>query len=273
MSRHIDLTGKEFGTLTVIKRVRIQRGYATWLCRCTCGAEIEVRGDKLRRGEKKDCNYWKHRSEYFTDPKDITYTSWRRMGDRCAATSGPHYLKYGARGIRVCERWKDFWNFVKDMGLRPSKKHSLDRIDNDKGYEPGNCRWATAGEQMRNTRRTIWLDWDGGRVHILDFCEETGINYKWAYYLAKRGLTAGQILNGERPDKTPRPPRPLSEEERALVDLLVAMRRSGASYNEIARATGLHQKQVLRRCEKYGGCEPGEHFRNGKFIKVKGEPT
>jgi len=80
-----------------------------------------------------------------------TYRSWYHMKDRCQNSSHPHYKDYGARGIRVCERWQDFANFLADMGERPEDK-TLDRIDNNKGYEPGNCRWATKKQQTQNRR-------------------------------------------------------------------------------------------------------------------------
>lgn len=80
------------------------------------------------------------------------YRAWASMWSRVSTTEPTKYAIYGGRGIRVCERWRDFLNFVADMGMRPSPTHSLDRIDNDRGYEPGNCRWATRSEQNLNRR-------------------------------------------------------------------------------------------------------------------------
>lgn len=79
--------------------------------------------------------------------------AWQSMFDRCRSVHDSNYRLYGARGITVCERWEALENFIQDMGLRPSDGHSLDRIDNDRGYEPGNCRWATAAQQARNQQR------------------------------------------------------------------------------------------------------------------------
>ncbi len=80
------------------------------------------------------------------------YQSWRNMIQRCTNPNNARFSQYGGRGILVCEPWKDFLTFLADMGPRPSDTHSLDRIDNDKGYEPSNCRWATMIEQQHNRR-------------------------------------------------------------------------------------------------------------------------
>lgn len=85
--------------------------------------------------------------------KSPEYRAWHAMRQRCYHPSQPHYSRYGGRGIVVCERWQVFANFLADMGLRPSPRHSLDRINNSGNYEPGNCRWATLVEQCRNRRR------------------------------------------------------------------------------------------------------------------------
>jgi hypothetical protein len=102
-----------------------------------------------------------------------TYISWVGMIQRCFYAKHRHFSRYGGRGITVCERWRQFENFLADMGERPTGK-SLDRIDTDRGYEPGNCRWATKNEQMRNTRRALMFD---GKP-LAQWAEESGVPYQ-----------------------------------------------------------------------------------------------
>lgn len=106
------------------------------------------------------------------------YKAWQAMIDRCDNKNNQRYERYGGRGIRVCDRWSSsFAAFFEDLGPRPSKDHSLDRIDNDGDYEPGNCRWATRETQIRNTSRNIYVDHDGKRMTLADWSRETGINF------------------------------------------------------------------------------------------------
>ena len=108
--------------------------------------------------------------------KTPTYESWARMLSRCNAQPGDRrWPFYGARGITVCERWKLFENFLADMGIRPSGL-TLDRRENDKGYEPGNCKWATRREQAENTRSTRWIVHDGQRRTLTGWARHLGVS-------------------------------------------------------------------------------------------------
>ncbi len=149
---HIDLVGMRFGRLLVESRV--SGGRARWTCRCDCGAVTIVRGDSLRRGVTKSCGCYQRdrllrHGECTGSLRSAEHRIWTGMLSRCKRDP-----RYAGRGITVCERWIVFENFLADMGRRPTPTHSLDRIDNDRGYEPDNCRWATPTEQARNTRRT-----------------------------------------------------------------------------------------------------------------------
>lgn len=112
-------------------------------------------------------------------PTRHTYMSWVMMQHRCNNPKRYEYKYYGARGIRVCERWlESFQNFLDDMGLSPTNKHSIDRINVNGNYEPSNCRWATMKEQAHNTRRNHFLTWKGQTKTIGDWGVELGLNEK-----------------------------------------------------------------------------------------------
>lgn len=106
-----------------------------------------------------------------------TYKSWAMMKDRCFNQTNPSYKNYGGRGITVCERWMEFGNFCEDMGERPQDM-TLGRIDNNGGYEPGNCRWETKKQQERNSRNNRLVNFNGKMVPIIVVSEQTGVPYR-----------------------------------------------------------------------------------------------
>lgn len=104
------------------------------------------------------------------------YRAWQTMRLRCLEPNNPAYASYGGRGITVCDRWKDSpAAFIEDMGLKPSPKHELDRIDNDRGYEPGNCRWVTRAANDRNRRSNRYLTFRGQRLALAEWCERLNL--------------------------------------------------------------------------------------------------
>ena len=147
----IDLGGKRFGRL-VAQRREYGTKRVSWRCLCDCGRECVVNGDVLRASRQISCGCWRieqrfrHGGSYTAE-----YRVWWAMKQRCENPRGQRYPDWGGRGISVCKRWQDFANFFADMGKRPGGL-TLDRIDNDGNYEPGNCRWTTPAEQMRNRR-------------------------------------------------------------------------------------------------------------------------
>ena len=124
------------------------------------------------------------------------FTAWSNMLDRCYNANKPGYKDYGGRGISVCDRWKHSFNdFLSDMGLRPSSKHSLDRFPNNDGnYEPSNCRWATKPEQQANTTRNVIISYNGKSMNIKEWSNETGIAPSVIAYRSRVGLSPDKIL-------------------------------------------------------------------------------
>lgn len=116
------------------------------------------------------------------------------MKRRCEDESKKCYKNYGGRGVRVCDRWQSFTNFYEDMGPRPSPKHTIEREDNDKGYEPDNCVWATMKTQARNTRRTIFVTMNGIPVPLVEAVEGSGVRYATALYRFHRDYSLDRIL-------------------------------------------------------------------------------
>ncbi len=155
----IDMRGRLYGDLFVVGRQGSSKGKsgaATWQCACLCcGEKRVVLGSNLSRGKATGCD-WKRREANVTHGhsrprRTPTYGTWTAMRKRCMNPKDKYYADYGGRGITVCARWLSFENFLADMGERPAGR-SIDRIDNARGYEPGNCRWATAREQRANQR-------------------------------------------------------------------------------------------------------------------------
>lgn len=163
--KRIDLAGQVFGKLTVLGYASTSaRGRARWRCRCECGQETEAEGANLRNGNTRSCGCsWRRRglehpnsthaeAGKFTTPE---YRAWVNMMTRCYNVKNKSYSDYGGRGVVVCDRWRDSYEaFLSDVGRRPGPRSTLDRIDNEGNYEPGNVRWASYFTQARNRRST-----------------------------------------------------------------------------------------------------------------------
>lgn len=186
--RFQNLTGQKFARLTVQslagKRSNHTGGnYYFWNCHCDCGEVSIVPIAKLKNGHTKSCGCLQseaasksNRTHGMTETSE--YSIWCAMMKRCSNSKIAQWKHYGGRGIKVCERWKKFENFISDMGLKPTPKHSIDRKDNNGNYEPGNCRWATSGEQRRNSRLVRLLTFHGETMCVTDWAIKTGINMR-----------------------------------------------------------------------------------------------
>lgn len=181
-------TGSRYGRLLVTERVGTSRnGRALWLARCDCGATVTVKGQHLRDGSTTSCGCSNPqmvrvragiRDEGARTPRNPTWRCWISMIQRCHNPKHLAFSAYGAKGITVCERWRDYKNFLEDLGERPSTLHSIDRINNSLGYVPGNCRWATQVEQNRNRTNNRRLTFGGETLTVAEWGERTGITSK-----------------------------------------------------------------------------------------------
>lgn len=180
--REVPMIGAIFGRLTVVADAGIVSSRKrAWRCRCSCGRERIVRANNLRSGGSKSCGSCEksdhpRRKRPRWHSARPEYRAWRSMINRCTRTSQKDYPAYGGRGIRVCDRWMhSFAAFMEDMGERPDGM-SLDRIDNDGNYEPHNCRWATAEQQMNNRRANHVLTLDGDTMTMAQWARRIGIS-------------------------------------------------------------------------------------------------
>ncbi len=122
------------------------------------------------------------------------YTVWERMRDRCNNPNHKHYMQYGGRGIAVCSRWDDFAAFMEDMGPRPANM-SLDRIDNDHGYSPDNCQWATKAQQVNNTQRSIHIEYLGRTQTLKQWSDELGLRYRTIWFRYSEGVRVPALFS------------------------------------------------------------------------------
>lgn len=187
MSVLINRIGDRFGRLTVLSRSENRNGRVYWNCQCDCGTRLAIRGLDLPYGDTRSCGCLQR--ELSADRKRVhghsthrgmssTYRSWTNMKVRCLNPNYKHYKHYGGRGISVCDRWlNSFKNFLQDMGERPSGL-TLERINNNGNYEPGNCKWATIDEQNNNSRNNHKVEFYGAWRTIAQLSRLTGIKYE-----------------------------------------------------------------------------------------------
>lgn len=203
-----DLTGKKFHRLTGIERVEnlTQYGQSRWLFMCDCGTKKEIFGFLVVHERVKSCGCLaKEKPSRLRHGMAGTpvFNSWVSMRQRCLNKNCKAYPEYGGRGITICDEWDSFERFQEDMGPRPAGS-SIDRIDNSAGYSPGNCKWSTPVEQVRNRRTTMLYQWAGVELPLQSWAEAIGIKYStlWARYKAgKRGneLLSATVGPGGRP--------------------------------------------------------------------------
>lgn len=190
--KKLDLNGMSFGYLTVLNESKNvgKRGQIKWDCICVCGKINSVYSSNLTKKNgivSCGCMTGKHRHTS-GDKHSSEYNTWSSMKSRCNNVNSPDYVDYGGRGIKICDRWlHSFENFLEDMGKKPSKTHSLDRIDNNGNYEPFNCKWSTKYEQGRNQRTNKWIEFNGIKMITADWAYYFKINPCNLYTFIKKG--------------------------------------------------------------------------------------
>lgn len=206
--RRDELTGARFGRLAVesLSGIVVTPGgtrRTAWLCRCECGKAAIVRGLDLKQGKVVSCGCYRDENTarrrrihgHTTDGRlSREYQSWAHAKRRCASANDAQYRNYGARGITMCDRWRDsFEAFYSDMGNCPAGLE-LDRIDNDGNYEPGNCRWATRQQQNSNQRRNRLVTLRGEAMTVAEASRRVGIESYLVYGRLNNGWSVERAL-------------------------------------------------------------------------------
>jgi hypothetical protein len=200
-SRRIEnLTGRVFERLTVVRYVGHDKTKrAIWECRCSCSALVTVRAWNLKNGHCRSCGCLQaetagdHCRKHGRSGTRV-FRIWNSMRQRCSNPNNQDYDQYGGRGIKVCERWDSFANFLADMG-EPPDGMTLDRFPDQNGnYEPANCRWATPSQQARNRRSNRVVTFNGKTQTLVEWGEETGHGMRRLAARLKLGWTVERAL-------------------------------------------------------------------------------
>lgn len=198
-----DLTGQRFGRL-VARRIagKSNNGSMLWNCICDCGKEKIAKSHSLSSGLVDSCGcQWRERHTLSCvthgRSQSALYHRWERMKSRVLNISNENFPRYGARGISICERWMRFENFAEDMGDSFSPELSLERMDNEKGYSPENCVWATMTTQNRNKRNNRILEYEGEQAPLAVWAERVGIKYNTLFSRINNGWSVAEALEFE----------------------------------------------------------------------------
>lgn len=182
-STRSDMQGRRFARLTAVEFVETRNRLAFWRFHCDCGAEKVINGSNVRSGKTTSCGCHHRKmakTAKTTHGKSGTaeHSVWSGMKQRCLNPNSTFYKRYGGRGIGICDRWLDFQSFLLDMGPRPSPQHTIERLENDKGYAPGNCVWLVRKQQSQNRAVVRRYEFRGSRLTIRQLSEQYAIPVK-----------------------------------------------------------------------------------------------
>lgn len=202
-----DLTGQRFGRLTVIERAP-SNTQTRWKCRCDCGNEVSVLANNLKRGHTISCGCYREESRVkvktthgYTHTR--IYGVWGKIKGRCYQKNNPSYPRYGGRGITMCDEWRDhpesFIKWAYENGYDENAEYgecTVDRIDNNKGYSPENCRIVDMKTQSNNRRSNLWIEHNGESKTLSQWADTFGTDpMRLRYYLVDRGMTIQEALD------------------------------------------------------------------------------
>lgn len=207
----INREGEKHNRLTIGKYAGQNKfGKSIWECTCECGNVIVVTGTTVINGHTKSCGCFSREKQHAIrhgDTKARMYGIWESMRARCFSPNVSSYKWYGARGIKVCDEWNSSYDTFKKWCLENGYANDLtiDRIDNDGDYEPGNCRWTTLSEQMFNTRRSVRIELEGKILNLKQLSEICGIEVYLLRQRAKKGWTGEKLTQPLLKKRSPWP--------------------------------------------------------------------
>ncbi len=213
--RFKNLTGNQFAQWTVLgysRKLKRETGTSQkyWWCQCSCGAVKEVNGCSLLQGTSRSCGCLKSKLSRERATKhgmadSSIYKAWQHMHGRCSCPNDKGYMRYGARGIRVCQEWSGpggFQRFYDHVGDKPTPYHSIGRIDNDGNYEPGNVRWEDDIQQANNKSTNVVVPHNGELKTIAQWARESGLARATLSYRLKNGKDVGVSIATKSGDMT-----------------------------------------------------------------------
>lgn len=195
----LDIAGGRFGRLTALRRDGHINGSIAWKCLCECGNGHRVKANYLVSGHTASCGCLareraaaSRRSHGMSCSTE--YKSWSHMHQRCSNPNCVSFKDYGSRGIKVCERWDNFELFLTDMGRKPTRSHTIDRINGSLGYHPDNCRWATSVQQASNRRSNRLITFNGETACQAEWCRRRGFKSQVISNRIDRGWSVSEAI-------------------------------------------------------------------------------
>ena len=188
-----DITGSKYGMLKAVKNSHWRGNNSYWFFKCDCGNEKSILKTEVKTGRVVSCGCYKPNRKHGMSLTPV-YKVWKSLRGRCLNEKHPSFKYYGGRGITVSKKWGRFEAFYEDMGDRPSEKHSIERVDVNKGYSKKNCKWATIDKQNKNKTTSININHKGETKNIKDWTRHLGLDYRNTVSRYHRGLPLEDVF-------------------------------------------------------------------------------